>query len=652
MRILYGVVGEGMGHAMRSRVVLDHLDPVARRAGGRVGARLRLPGRARQRAPGGAQKIWGYSIVYEDNEVASFRTLLANLKGAVKGWPENVRAYFELADRFQPDVVISDFESWSYLFAKNRDIPVVSVDNIQMLNRCTHAPEILAGHERELRLAKAVVKPKVAGAFHYLITTFFYPPVRKQRTTLHPPILRPEILAAARAPARGPRRRAPAGLPDLDVERRRCREILARAGRECRIYGLRRDLREEVVEGNLRYRPFSEAGFIEDLRTARGVIAGGGFTLMGEAVYLHRPMLAVPVRKQFEQVLNARYLEAEGYGLHADEISDARLGEFLERLPEFQRRLDGYQQDGNRDAARQARRGAGRGARASGDGPTMTIEQAVARAARDGSRASRAPDGARVGGAAGVRCSRRRRPGRGAVCARCSSRPTSSSRRPARSTSTCRWARSAARGPGASSSPTSSSTSASSPTSSSTSTAPTRSRARRPARSRSTTPRPTACGWAPRSASSTGATTTPRARGRWGCRSAPSCRSRSDAHGVGGEALLLIGHAFYRTHLVLNAGAFADPLSRRHQRPPDRRSSSGSTSIRTSTPRGASRSPASCRASASCHRIRRSCWPPPASPSPPPRTSTCRWSVLVGFLEGSDRYGALLGVSPKIHCFH
>ncbi|HEY5951068.1 MAG TPA: glycosyltransferase family protein, partial [Kofleriaceae bacterium] len=25
MRILYGVVGEGMGHAMRSRVLLEHL---------------------------------------------------------------------------------------------------------------------------------------------------------------------------------------------------------------------------------------------------------------------------------------------------------------------------------------------------------------------------------------------------------------------------------------------------------------------------------------------------------------------------------------------------------------------------------------------------------------------------------------------------
>jgi uncharacterized protein (TIGR00661 family) len=346
MRILYGVVGEGMGHAMRSRVVLDHLTQshdVQVVVSGR--AYDYLVSRANQHLA--VRKIWGYSIVYEDNEVDNFRTLLANLKGAVKGWPENIRAYFELADKFKPDVVISDFESWSYLFAKNRDIPVVSVDNIQMLNRCAHAPEIIAGHEGELRLAKAVIKPKVAGAFHYLITTFFYPPLRKQRTTLHPPILRPEILTARRPEGAGggdhllvyQTSTSNTGLP----------EILSRCGSECRIYGLRRDLREEVIEGNLRYRPFSEAGFIEDLRTARGVIASGGFTLMGEAVYLQRPMLAVPVRKQFEQVLNARYLEAQGYGLYADEITSERLGQFVERLPEFQGHLAGYQQDGNRD---------------------------------------------------------------------------------------------------------------------------------------------------------------------------------------------------------------------------------------------------------------------------------------------------------------
>ena len=79
-------------------------------------------------------------IATEDNEVSNVRTVLANLKGALTGMPKNVKAYFDIADTFAPDVVISDFESWSYLFGMNRMIPVVSVDNIQMVTRCTHAP--------------------------------------------------------------------------------------------------------------------------------------------------------------------------------------------------------------------------------------------------------------------------------------------------------------------------------------------------------------------------------------------------------------------------------------------------------------------------------------------------------------------------------
>ena len=102
---------------MRSRVVLDHLTKshdVQVVVSGRAYDYLQK--RASEHLA--VRKIWGYSIVYEDNEVPNFRTLLANLKGAVTGWPENVRAYFELADKFEPDVVISDFESWSYLFAQ------------------------------------------------------------------------------------------------------------------------------------------------------------------------------------------------------------------------------------------------------------------------------------------------------------------------------------------------------------------------------------------------------------------------------------------------------------------------------------------------------------------------------------------------------
>jgi uncharacterized protein (TIGR00661 family) len=360
MRILYGVVGEGMGHAIRSRVVLDQLvqrhdvqvvvsgrahDYLAKRAGG---AGLAGDGRhADAEASKGhlmVKKIWGFTIVTEDNEVRNFRTLLENVKGALTGgWPQNIKTYFEIADGFHPDVVISDFESWSYLYAVNHALPVVSLDNMQIVNRCRHDRDVIAGHEASFQLARGIIKAKVPGAYHYLITTFFRPPTRKKRTTLHPPVLRPEILSARSEPG------AHLLVYQTYTTNQQLPEMLRATGLPCRIYGLRRDLREDQREGNLLYRPFSEDGFIDDLRTCRGVVASGGFTLMGEAVYLHKPMLAEPVAKQFEQILNARYLEKEGFGLCAEPITEAKLRDFLARTPEFAKNLSRYSQDGNKD---------------------------------------------------------------------------------------------------------------------------------------------------------------------------------------------------------------------------------------------------------------------------------------------------------------
>jgi uncharacterized protein (TIGR00661 family) len=340
-RILYGVAGEGMGHAIRSRVVIEHLakqHDVQVVVSGRAHDYLK----ARERDRLGVNKIWGLSIVYDDNEVRNFRTFLENVKGAaLGGWPRNVKAYFDLTDDFRPEVVVSDFESWSHLYARTHRIPCVSVDNNQIVNRCEHAPEILAGHEADYLVAKAVVKAKLPGCFRYLIATFFHPRIAKARTSLHPPVLRPEILAAR--PERGDHLL----VYQTSTSNEALPDVLRQAGLECRIYGLRRDLTADLVDGNLRYRPFSEPTFIEDLRTARAVLSGGSFTLMSEAVYLHKPMLSVPVKRQFEQVLNSRYLEALGYGRAADAIDPGVLREFLDAVPACERALAAYRQDGN-----------------------------------------------------------------------------------------------------------------------------------------------------------------------------------------------------------------------------------------------------------------------------------------------------------------
>ncbi|MGI5862459.1 MAG: MJ1255/VC2487 family glycosyltransferase [Myxococcales bacterium] len=338
MKILYGVVGEGMGHATRSRVILEALsvkNEVLVVASGRAYDFLsaRFPN---------VHKIWGYTLAYEQNAVKKLKTALRNARGALAGGPENVRQYFEISEKFSPDCVISDFETFAYLYGRNWMLPVISIDNMQIINRCAHAPSIIEGFENDFRLAKGIVKSKLPGCFHYLVTTFFYPPLRKPRTTLVPPILRPEILQA----------KSEAGehllVYQTSTSNKELPEILKRSGLPCRIYGLRRDLEEDMQDENLLYRPFSEQGFIDDLRTARAVIANGGFTLMSEAVYLHKPMLALPVGGQFEQVLNARYLEEEGYGLYAPTLTDEVLERFLRMVPRCADKLAGYQQDGNR----------------------------------------------------------------------------------------------------------------------------------------------------------------------------------------------------------------------------------------------------------------------------------------------------------------
>ncbi len=349
MRILYGVVGEGMGHATRSRVVLEHL--VA--AGHEV--EVVVSGRAADmlasQFPDRVHRITGMTMVYEHNEVHKRKTLLENARSLFsRGLPGNIKVWFDLVADFSPQLVISDFETWSWLFAVNHRIPLISIDNMQALNRCKHNELASDPRWREqkgaFRLARAIVKAKIPGAAHYFVTTFFYPPLRRKRTTLVPPILRPEILAARATAERGDHVLVyqTGGKHEALVEAMRARSDLSFL-----VYGMERELKEDRVDGNLVFRPFSQQGFVDDLASARAVVAGGGFSLMGECVYLGKPMLAVPMRGQFEQVLNAMWLERLGYGLYRDVADADGIDELLGRDTELAYRLQDHRQDGNRE---------------------------------------------------------------------------------------------------------------------------------------------------------------------------------------------------------------------------------------------------------------------------------------------------------------
>ena len=327
MRILYGVVGEGMGHATRSRVVIEHLLDAGHEVEIVVSGRAHdfLLKRLEGREGVEVHEIHGLHLKYEGNTLDLGRSILSNLGKAPAGLAENISAYRDLRRQLrggrEPQVVISDFESWAFYYGLNHFLPVISIDNMQIINRCVHPPEIVS--DPSFQLARAAVKVKLPGAYHDLVTTFFYPPLRKERTTLVPPILRPEVQTAVREP----------GEHVLVYQTAAANQALVPMLRTLpynfRVYGLGR----EGVEGNVTLRAFSETGFIDDLRTARAVLAGGGFSLMSECVHLRVPLYSVPIDGQYEQELNARYLAALGYGAWAPAFEREAVAEWLGRVP-------------------------------------------------------------------------------------------------------------------------------------------------------------------------------------------------------------------------------------------------------------------------------------------------------------------------------
>jgi uncharacterized protein (TIGR00661 family) len=77
------------------------------------------------------------------------------------------------------------------------------------------------------------------------------------------------------------------------------------------------------------------------------VIANGGFSFLSEAVYLHKPIYSFPIDGQFEQYMNAAYIEKLGYGRHFKSLGSDQLKAFLYDLPHFKKQLAQYDQKGN-----------------------------------------------------------------------------------------------------------------------------------------------------------------------------------------------------------------------------------------------------------------------------------------------------------------
>ncbi len=332
---MYGVPGEGMGHATRSKVVIDFL---LQNHNVEVVSSSRAYQFLNKNFPNRVHEIQGMHFAFKASEVSKTGTFLLNLKNAPKLLFQNFSEYLHLKKDFKVDLVISDFETFTTLFAKRHDLPLISIDNMQVINRCKLDIEIPNNEKKNHTISKSIIKMKVPKADHYFITSFFDAVVDKENTTIVPPIVRKAIIDAKTQNGEH------ILMYQTSSKQNDVAKILHQIPNQIfYVYGFNKD----AIDKNVVFKKFSEEGFVADLASAKAVIANGGFSFISEAVYLKKPIFSFPLKNQFEQFVNAAYIDKMGFGRHFDDFNADNLKAFLFDLSSFSNNLKSYNQTGN-----------------------------------------------------------------------------------------------------------------------------------------------------------------------------------------------------------------------------------------------------------------------------------------------------------------
>ncbi len=328
-RVLFGLSGDGRGHGSRSKPTIAHLLEQGHQV------KIVSSGKGYEYLSDYYQvmQILGLRVVSDRGEVDAWKTLKETFEKLFKYGAGTFRKLVAEIDSFQPDIIISDFEPFISVIGAVKRIPLLSIDNQHVITMCRL--EYPRSWLKEYLMAWTVCETFCGFADHFFITCFFRPSLRKNyrhKATQVGPILRKEVLE-----------QQPSEKDQIAIYIRtpeRAQEILPliseTSGYHYLAYGF------EGIGSESKNITFKKLGeeFLQDMAASKAVITNGGHSLISEALYLGKPIFAIPTRGDFEQMINAHYVEKMGYGLFDLSPSAARLQTFRDNLESYKKNME------------------------------------------------------------------------------------------------------------------------------------------------------------------------------------------------------------------------------------------------------------------------------------------------------------------------
>jgi uncharacterized protein (TIGR00661 family) len=320
--IFYGVHGIGHGHAIRALTIarsfpqhnflfISDSD----------GYELLHSEYQVLKMPGGGSPAFQHTMPYSDVVHTYFRDLFHNKKNRKKN--------LQVIESFQPDLAITDYEPNIYRICRMIGLPCLSIDH-QHIARFG-SPKVPLRKIVDLALLRFSMWLQFGKIGNYMIISFFDTPIKAGgRAKVFPPILRQKVID--RVPSDGEHILAYYGYPTTNE----FHKFLLSLPYPVRCYGMN----EKMVNGNVTYKINSSDHFLDDLASCQYVVTTAGHTLISEALFYGKPVMAFPIRNACEQYLNSYYLEKNGYGL----VNDAFRPSF-ELIDIFEKNIEYYRKN-------------------------------------------------------------------------------------------------------------------------------------------------------------------------------------------------------------------------------------------------------------------------------------------------------------------
>lgn len=277
MKIGISINGEGRGHLSRARALAEILET---RYDLSFWAPEHLSGELSALFPLAEVRTIPYLKFVQRGFTLDYgATAVANAALVARGGRVSARIASEMREA-RIDALLSDFEPFASRAAKLVGIPVLQLNHPSVVERSlARDPASLL----QQAVAVSVSRFMAGGADRTIVCSFFDGDVG--------PIVRKALRE---------KKRARENYFVVSVK------PLYREGLERALDAVGRDL--------FRVFPDPAADYDDALARSRGLIAPAGHQSISEALALGKPVLAIPVSGQWEQMLNARKLRASGFG--------------------------------------------------------------------------------------------------------------------------------------------------------------------------------------------------------------------------------------------------------------------------------------------------------------------------------------------------